>query len=274
VRERGAGRRSRAGVRLSATEAHRTPNPATRLHVGTSGFSYPDWRPRFYPASTPPSRFLAEYATRLDAVELNATFRRRPTRSAIEGWLRATPPAFRFAVKAQRGSAVRALLGSPVESLAWLTEPLPAFGDRLGVVLFRIPREIRRDGPWNGGDAAAGDRALRAILAAWPAALPLVVELQDPSWHVDETFAALVAARATLCATDRDDSDEPTLRRTSSRLYVRLRRVEYDAAGLDRWAERIRPFLDAGDEVFVFFRHDAVGHAGELAEALRARLPS
>ncbi|HYL41521.1 MAG TPA: DUF72 domain-containing protein, partial [Candidatus Binatus sp.] len=167
---------------------------------------------------------LAAYATRLDAVELNGTFRRRPTRSAIEGWLRATPSMFRFAVKAQRGSAVRALLGSPVDSAAWLTEPLPAFGDRLGAVLFRIPGEIRRAGPWNGGDEAAGDRALRAILAAWSPAFPLVVELQDPSWHVDETFAALAEAGATLCATDRADAEEPTLRRTSGRLYLRLRR--------------------------------------------------
>ncbi|HJW22889.1 MAG TPA: DUF72 domain-containing protein [Candidatus Limnocylindrales bacterium] len=245
---------------------------AAHLHIGTSGFSYPDWRPRFYPPSTPPSRFLAEYATRLGAVELNATFRRRPTRSAIEGWLRATPPAFRFAVKAQRGSAIRALMGSPTDSVAWLTEPLPAFGDRLGAVLFRIPREIRRDGPWNGGDAAAGDRALAAILDAWPSAIPLVVELQDPSWHVDETFAALTNGRATLCATDRDDGDEPTLRRTAGRLYLRLRREDYDGPALDRWAARIRPFLEAGDEVFVFFRHDPVGHAGELAQALQARL--
>lgn len=203
---------------------------------------------------------------------MNATFRRRPTRSAIEGWLGATPSAFRFAVKAQRGSAVRALLGSPVESLAWLTEPLPAFGDRLGAVLFRVPREIRRAGPWNGADAAAGDRALRTLLAAWPPALPLVVELQDPSWHVDETFAALAVVGASLCATDRDDEDEPTLRRTSRRLYVRLRREDYDAAALDRWADRLQPFLHARDEVFVFFRHDPVGHAGELAQALRARL--
>ncbi len=242
------------------------------LHVGTSGFSYPDWRPRFYPPATPASRFLGEYARQLDAVELNATSRRRPTRSAIEGWLRATPPTFRFAVKAQRGSAVRALLSSAVESIAWLTEPLPAFGDRLGAVLLRVPGEIRRDGPWNGGDAAAGDRALAALLRAWPASLPLVVELQHPSWHVDETFAALAAVGATLCATDRDDDDEPVLRRTSPRLYVRLRREDYDADALDRWAERIRPFIEAGDQVFVFFRHDPVGHAAELARDLRERV--
>jgi uncharacterized protein YecE (DUF72 family) len=207
-------------------------------------------------------------------VELNATFRRRPTPSAIAGWLRATPPDFRFAVKAQRGSAVRALLGSAVDSIAWLTEPLGGFGDRLGAVLFRIPKELRRDGPWTGGDPSTGDRALAGILEAWPRELPLVVEVQDPSWHVDETFAALAGAGATLCATDRPEADEPTLRRTSGRLYLRLRRDDYDAPALDRWANRLRPFLESGDEVFVFFRHDPVGHAGELALELRGRLAS
>ncbi len=164
------------------------------------------------------------------------------------------------------------MLGSADESVAWLTEPLPAFGDRLGAVLVRVPSQLRRDGPWNRGDPGAGDRALAALLRAWPAGLPLVVELQDRSWHVDETFAALAAAGATLCATDRADHDEPTLRRTSSRLYVRLRRDDYDPTALDRWAERLQPFLDAGDEVFVFFRHDPVGRAAELAQAFRGRL--
>lgn len=264
--ERGHGRAPRAALRL------RPGIPTGHLHVGTSGFAYPDWRPRLYPAGTPAGRFLAVYAERLSAVELNATFRRRPTASAIAGWVQATPAGFRFAVKAQRGSAVRALLGSPQDSVAWLTEPLGDFGDRLGAVLLGIPKEVRRDGPWNGGIAGSGDRALAALLAAWPRDLPLVVELQDPSWHVDETLAALAEAGATLCATDLPDADEPTIRRTSSRLYLRLRRDDYDAAALDRWAARLRPFLDAGDEVFVFFRHDPVGHAAELAGDLRRRL--
>jgi uncharacterized protein YecE (DUF72 family) len=167
---------------------------------------------------------------------------------------------------------VRALLGSAADSVAWLTEPLAGFGQRLGAVLLQIPEGLRRDGPWTGGDARAGDRALAGVLAAWPREVPLVVELGHPSWHVDETFAALAAAGATLCATDRPDADEPTLRRTSARLYLRLRRDDYDAAALDRWAARLRPFLDAGDEAFAFFRHDPDGHAAELALELRRRL--
>ena len=194
---------------------------------------------------------------------------------------------------------MRALFGAPEESIAWLTEPLPAFGPRLGTVLFRIPAEIRRDGPWVTGDTALADARLAAFLAAWPRAIPLVVELQDPSWHVDETFAALREAGATLCITELppegdegaapapapsgwihgDPADHqaghepPIVRRTGSFLYLRLRLHDYDAAGLDAWAARIEPFITAGDDVYVFFRHDAVGRAAELALEMLARFP-
>jgi uncharacterized protein YecE (DUF72 family) len=273
--------RGRSG--LHHTGSRLTTSPG-RLLVGTSGFAYPDWTPRFYPAGTRAADRLASYATRLPALELNATFRRRPTPSAIRGWVRATPPEFRFAIKAQRGSAVRALWGSPEESVRWLTEPLPEFGERLGAVLFRVPAEIRRDGPWVGGDLAVADARLAALLAAWPREIPLVVELQDRSWHVDETFAALRAVGATLCTTElppegdegaegAEAGEPPMIRRTGSFLYLRLRRHDYDAAGLDAWASRIEPFLSSGDDVYVFFRHDPVGRAGELALELLARFP-
>jgi uncharacterized protein YecE (DUF72 family) len=172
-------------------------------------------------------------------------------------------------VKAQRGSAVRALLGDPVESVAWLTEPLPHFGDRLGAVLFRVPAEIRRGGSIFGGDPLVSDARLAAVIRAWPTSIPLVVELQDPSWHVDETFATLRDGGAILCATELpEDAEPPTIRRTGSMLYLRLRREDYAPADVAAWANRIRPFLEAGDDVFAFFRHDADGRSTELAREL------
>jgi len=184
----------------------------------------------------------------------------------------ATPPSFRFVVKAQRGSALRALLQEPVESIQWQIEPLRGFGDRLGAVLFRIPGEIRRGGPIFGGDVVASDERLRALLAAWPAAIPLVMEFQDASWHVDETFEALRNAGAILCTTELpEDEAPPTIRRTGDRLYLRLRREQYTASEVAAWAERLIPFLAAGDDAYVFFRHDPDGRATELALEL-ARL--
>ena len=192
---------------------------------------------------------------------------------------------------AQRGSAIRALWGSPEESVGWLTEPLVHFGERLGAVLFRVPAEVRRDGPWVNGDPSLADARLRALLAAWPRSIPLVVELQDRSWHVDETFAALRALGAVLCTTELPpEGDEgvkadaasglapveangPIIRRTGSFLYLRLRRHEYAPEELDAWAARIEPFIAAGDDVYAFFRHDPIGRAGELALQLLARFP-
>ena len=151
-----------------------------RLRVGTSGFAYAGWTPRFYPADLPPARRLAFYGSRLTAVELNNTFYRQPSPAAVASWLEATPTDFRFAVKAQRGGSFRALQVDPTGSVPWLTGPYRAFGPRLGTVLFRVPEGVKRD-----------DVRLAALLDAWPPDLPLTLEFQEPSWHVDETFQAL-----------------------------------------------------------------------------------
>jgi uncharacterized protein YecE (DUF72 family) len=228
-----------------------------RLYVGTSGFAYAGWIPRFYPTGLRAPEFLAHYASRLPAVELNNTYYASPSAPKVAGWVGATPDDFRFAVKAQRGGSFRALQADPAAAVPWLTGPYRAFAERLGTVLFRVPEGVRRD-----------DAKLAAMLAQWPADLPLTMEFQDASWHVDETFAALAGVGAALCATELpEDTEPPTLRRTGPFLYLRLRRHDYDEADLAAWAARLEPFLTAGDDAFVFFRHDEAGRGAELAVA-------
>jgi uncharacterized protein YecE (DUF72 family) len=232
-----------------------------RLYTGTSGFAYPGWAPRFYPPGTRVDGFLRFYASRLTACELNNTYYRQPSENAVAGWLAATPPTFRFLTKAQRGGSYRSLVVDPAESVPWLTGPLRRFGERLGAVLFRVPEGFRRD-----------DERLAALLAAWPADLPLAIEFQDASWHVDEVFAALTTAGAALVTTELpDEAEPPTIRRTGRFLYLRLRRHEYDPAELDTWVARLDPFLADGVDAYVFFRHDEVGRGAELAMELAAR---
>ncbi|HEY8870262.1 MAG TPA: DUF72 domain-containing protein [Candidatus Limnocylindrales bacterium] len=201
---------------------------------------------------------LTYYASRFPACELNNTFYQQPTESKVRNWLAATPEAFRFAVKAQRGGSLRALLGSPTESVPWLTGPLAWFGPRLGSVLYRVPLHVQR-----------ADERLAALLAAWPREIPLTLEFQHSSWIVDETFSMLRDAGAALCATELpEDPEPPTLRLTAPFLYLRLRRHDYSSAEISGWADRLMPFLDAGTQAFVFFRHDSVGRATELVEEL------
>lgn len=238
------------------------PGSPGRLFVGTSGFSYPAWAPRFYAPGLRSTDLLGAYAGRLSSCELNNTFYRHPTAKAIEAWCRATPAAFRFAVKAQRGGSLRALLADPTGTVPWLTAPYRLFGERLGSVLFRVPGEVPRD-----------DARLAALLAAWPADLPLTVECRHPSWAVDEVFDLLRSARAAWCSTDLDeDAEPPALRLIAPWLYVRLRRSSYTPEELAAWAERLVPFLDAGNDAYVIFRHDADGASPLRAIALADRV--
>ena len=231
-----------------------------RLRTGTSGFAYPAWSPRFYPPGTRGPALLGYYGSRLATVELNNTFYRQPSPAAVDGWLAATPDDFRFAVKAQRGSSFRTLQVDPAESVAWLTTPLRRFGDRLGTILFRVPDGVVRS-----------DERLAGLLSAWPADLPLALEFQDPSWHVDEVFGAVRDAGAALVTTDLDDEPEPpTIRRSGPFLYLRLRRADYAPDELARWLDRLEPFLADGIDAFVYFRHDEVGRGAELALELAA----
>lgn len=230
-----------------------------RLYAGTSGFSYPAWAPAFYPAGLRRAQRLGHYASRLGACELNSTYYRRPSQAAVRRWIDGVPAGFRFVVKGQRSAAYRAMAGDVEAAVGWLTEPLPAFGDSLGMVLFRVSANITRD-----------DERLAALLAAWPAGLPLCLELQHPSWAVDEVHALLRGAGAALCATDLDDAPEPDLRVTGPSVYLRLRRSAYDGPAIERWAARLAPFLDAGHDVYAFFRHDDRGAAALRAEALQA----
>lgn len=228
---------------------------AGTVYVGTSGFAYPGWAPRFYPAGLRGDGLLAYYGARLAACELNNTYYQQPSASKVDAWLAATPSGFRFAVKAQRGGSYRSLLVDPVASVPWLTDPLRRFGDRLGTVLFRVPDKTRRD-----------DGRLAAFLAAWPRDLPLTMEFQDASWHDDSVFAALRDAGAALCTTELPEDDEaPAIRRTGGFLYLRLRRHDYGPEELATWASRLEPFVSDGVDAFVFFRHDEVGRGAELA---------
>ena len=230
-----------------------------RLYVGTSGFAYADWAPLFYPAGTKADQLLAEYAARLPAVELNNTFYQQPRPEKVAAWLAATPTDFRFVVKAQRGGSMRAFGVAAQETVAWLTGPYRAFGDRLGCVLYRVPEQIRRD-----------DDRLGALLGAWPADLPLTIEFQHPSWQADEVISLLTNNHAALCATDLDDTPTPDLRRTGGHIYLRLRRTSYSDSELAEWAERLEAFISDGVDSYVFFRHDESGESALRALALRA----
>lgn len=233
-----------------------------RSYVGTSGFGYPAWAPRFYPAGARGGDLLPYYAEHLPAVELNGTYYRQPSAATVAGWVGATPPSFRFVLKALRSGTVRACATDAEGTLPRLLSPARGFGERLGAVLFRVGQERPRD-----------DARLERLLAAWPADLPLAVEFQHRSWQDDEVFVRLRSAGAALCITELEgDAEPPMVRLTGPFLYLRLRRDDYTPDELDAWAARLEPFLSGGTDAYAFFKHDPVGRGAELALQLRERL--
>jgi uncharacterized protein YecE (DUF72 family) len=194
-------------------------------------------------------------------VELSSTYYRHPTREQAAAWASRVPSSFRFVVKLHRNGSLRAYATDPAGSLPWLTTPLGGFGRGLGAALFRIPADRERD-----------DERLRTLLASWPASVPLALEAQHESWHVDEVHAILRAAGATLVVTETDAAPDPPLTVTGRFVYVRLRRTAYGTADLDAWAARLQPFLADGRDAYAVFRHDDHGITPGYASALAGRL--
>jgi uncharacterized protein YecE (DUF72 family) len=231
------------------------------LWVGTSGFAYPGWVPRFYPAGTRGDEMLRRYGERLNACELNNTYYQQPTEARIAAWRAAVPSRFRFTVKAHRNGSLRAFASDAADTLPWMLAPLRHFGEQLGPVLWRVPANQRRD-----------DGRLVALLAAWPAGLRVALEFQHGSWAVPEIDDLLREAGAGLCLTDLDGADEPQRIATAGFAYVRLRRDSYEDEALQRWAEWLAGELAQGREAYVFFRHDADGAAPGRALDLARRV--
>jgi uncharacterized protein YecE (DUF72 family) len=232
-----------------------------RLHAGTSGFSYAEWKGKFYPPGVKESDFLRYYATKFDTVEINNTFYRMPKASMLAGWCEKVPEDFRFVLKASQRITHRAKLENADDNVAYFWSTAQTLGTRLGPVLFQLPPYLRKD-----------IERLKRFLAILPKDMRAVMEFRHRSWFDEETLSALREHGATLCFSDVDptDEDDPGLEQpfeaTTDWGYVRLRRAYYEEDALTEWAARLR--THAWREVFVFFKHETTGP--ELALRLRA----
>jgi uncharacterized protein YecE (DUF72 family) len=230
-----------------------------KLYAGTSGFAYASWKPDFYPARMPARAFLSHYATRLNAVEINYTFRRLVSPSTLESWIAATPPSFVFALKANwRITHVKRLKEADDITGAFLRsiEPLGNAG-RLGPVLFQLPPRF----------PCAPD-LLAEYLESLPPRLRCAFEFRDPSWLNDTVYGLLERRRVCLCLAESEKLEMPEVL-TSDFVYLRLRKTDYSPEEREQIAERARRLMADGRDVFLFFKHEespaGALYAGELA---------
>ncbi|MBI5716123.1 MAG: DUF72 domain-containing protein [Burkholderiales bacterium] len=235
-----------------------------QLWAGASGYAYDEWKGSFYPQKIAADAMLAWYAERLPTVEINNTFYRMPKASVLAHWAEATPATFRFAIKASRRITHDARLKADdaAESVGYLYKNLASLSDKRGPVLFQLPPFLKKD-----------LARLTDFLAVLPADHRATFEFRHESWFDDEVYAALGAAGAALCLSEREDGATPPLVETVPWGYLRLRLENYTEAELADWLGRIA--AARWREAFIYFMHEptAPGYAATMLRLAAAANP-
>ncbi|MGC2735569.1 MAG: DUF72 domain-containing protein [Candidatus Acidiferrales bacterium] len=227
-----------------------------KVYAGTSGWAYASWKPKFYPAKLSADRFLNYYASRLNSVEVNYTFRRIPSADLLQRWADATPKEFRFAMKAPQAiTHIKRLRDAAATTKDFLDslEPLRKM-KKLGPVLFQLPPNFKCD-----------VARLREFLAVLPRGLRAAFEFRHESWFVEEVYAALRKAGVALCLAESEDLVTPNIE-TANFCYLRLRKESYSAKSA---AQRVLRLARRGD-VFAYFKHEESPEGALNAEAVLA----
>lgn len=216
------------------------------IRVGTSGWAYKAWQPAFFPEKLPQKRYLEHYASRLNTVEVNYSFRRFIPEATLANWIAATPGNFLFCVKANQVLTHIKRLKNAQESLARFCDsiqPLASAG-KLGCVLFQLPPNFKADAEVL--DAFLND-VPRAVRSAW--------EFRHASWFADSVYEVLRKHNAAMCLAESDELDAPDVH-TASFDYYRLRKSDYTPEQLRAIATRLRVAQDGDREVFAFMKHE------------------
>ena len=215
------------------------------LYAGTSGFAYDAWKPDFYPEKLASKKFLNHYATMLNAVEINYTFRRLPSASTLQNWAEQTPANFKFGLKAhQRLTHILRLQRSEFTELFFKAiDPLRVTG-RLGPVLFQLAPNLKLDLP-----------LLTEFLKDVPNDIPLAFEFRNKSWFVDPVYEALEARNFALCLAESEKLVVPE-RITAGFVYFRLRKATYSDEEVAEVKAKCEAFRSQGKDVYVFFKHE------------------
>ena len=230
-----------------------------RTLVGTSGYNYPEWRGSFYPEKFPTNKMLAYYAERFNTVEVNYTFYRMPTEALLGGWAAGTPDGFTFTLKAPRRITHDAKLQRCEETTDAFCRIASTLGPKLGVLLFQLPPNFKRN-----------DAVLTAFLDTLPHGARAAFEFRHESWHDEAVFAALRARNLALCIADSEKMSTPVVG-TASYSYFRLRDEGYQPADVARWGAVIRG-LSAPEDAYVYFKHEEQGKGPAFARLLMESL--
>jgi len=232
------------------------------VYAGTSGFAYATWKPAFYPPKLPSKRFLEHYASRLNCVEINYTFRAAPKASMLENWMRDSPAGFLFCPKAHQRITHFGRLKADSDFTQFFLrslDPLRA-SQRLGPILFQLPPNFKRD-----------DAILAGFLAVLPEGIRCSFEFRHESWWDDAVYELLKKHNVALCWAEAEERDVPKIL-TSNFAYLRLRKTEYSPQEREALLGAVLGWVKQTEDVFVFFKHEDTPEGALYAQELLKRL--
>ena len=229
-----------------------------RVHVGTSGYNYPEWKGTFYPAKLAAAEMLAYYAERFSTVEINYTFYRMPNAKTVAGWAAATPDSFTFVLKAPQRITHLARLKFVDKPLAFFCDTARSLGPKLGPLLFQLPPNFKKD------VARLGE-----VLRLLPSELRCAWEFRHASWFAEDVYEVLRNRNAALCIADTAEGTTPLVA-TADFGYFRLRDEGYSKKDLQEWRETVTKLGAAWLDAFIYFKHEESGKGSELAAKFSA----
>ena len=223
------------------------------LYVGTSGYSYKEWKGKFYPEDLPDKQMLHFYGERFRSVEINNTFYRLPKASVLEAWASEVPADFKFVLKASQRITHMQRLKDAGDSLSYLLKVAETLKDRLGPILFQLPPYLKKDAA-----------RLKEFLALLPPDRRAAFEFRHQSWFDDEVFGLLRDQQAVLCIAEAENDLDIPFVSTADWGYLRLRRPDYGDLELKAWSERVRQ--QSWSDAFIFFKHEEEGMGPKMAK--------
>ncbi len=236
------------------------------IQIGTSGFYYDHWVGRFYPSELPKAEWLPYYAARFASVELNTTFYHLPRKKSLLHWLKATPEAFCFSLKAPRTITHARRLRDVEQEVQLFIHLIKPLKTRLGAILFQLPPSLGLDMP-----------LLEQFLSTLPRGYRYALEFRHDSWLDDAVFGLLELHNVAFCIDDYEQRQAPFVA-TADFVYIRRHgesgryRGSYDAAGLSALAGEITAFAGSGKKIYCYFNNDFEAAACRDAKALEKLL--
>lgn len=236
-------------------------NPS-KIHIGTSGWSYHHWKENFYPPHLPTNLWLEFYGQLFSTVEVNTTFYHTPLLTTTTKWLNDVPKNFQFAIKASRYITHLKRLNECAESLNFFYKSIQKLKTKAGPILFQLPPFF-----------SLNYERLEAFICLLKEDYKYTFEFRHKTWFTNEIYKLLSKHNIALCITDLNGKLLPE-EVTANFIYIRLHGPHkaylgsYGSARLKAWKKKIDNWLTMRKEVYCYFDNDEKGYAIEDAKFL------